>query len=105
MSPSPSGATGPTPDRPGPARRGRLQRLHEWAPGQAARPIPVALCFLMAASSPADREAAAAAHRAQAEQLTSRLPAALADAYQQLNRSGTRPGSGPSAPPRPWPSC
>jgi hypothetical protein len=70
--------------RPSGASRGRLVELHRWAPGQAARPIPVAIAFLMAASTPEERETAAQAHDAQAAQLRGPIPAALASAYLEL---------------------
>jgi hypothetical protein len=86
MSPSPSSAT---PDPPEPGRlsageRARLAGLHQLAPGLAARPPLVLVAFLMAASSPAERETAAQAHDAQAQQLRGPLPAALGRAYLTL---------------------
>jgi hypothetical protein len=66
------------------AARERLTRLHKLAPGLAARPQPVAVAFLFAASTPAEREAAAQAHDAQAAQLRGPIPAALARAYLEL---------------------
>jgi hypothetical protein len=86
MSPSPSGAT-PDPPEPGrlsAAERARLAALHELAPGLAARPVLVSDCWLMAASTPAERETAAQAHAAQAAQLRGPIPAALARAYLAL---------------------
>jgi hypothetical protein len=70
--------------RLGAAVRYRLGALHELAPGLAARPPLVRVAFLMAASSPAERETAAATHDAQAAQLRGPLPAALGRAYEAL---------------------
>jgi hypothetical protein len=74
----------PGPLRLGGAARERLTRLHELAPGLAARPQPVAVAHLFASSTPAEREAAAQAHDAQAAQLRGPIPAALAGAYLEL---------------------
>jgi len=68
------------------AARERMARLHELAPGLAARPIPVAVCFLCAISSPEERAAAAEAHLAQAEQLRGPIPPALARVYLDLQQ-------------------
>jgi hypothetical protein len=86
MSPNPSAAT---PDPPDPGRlsageRDRLAALHQLAPGLAARPPLVAEAFLFAAATPAERETAAQAHEAQAQQLRGLLPAALGRAYLDL---------------------
>jgi hypothetical protein len=77
-------ARGGWPPGTGPAQHERLRRLHEWGPGQEARPPLVAVCFLLAASSPAEWETAARAHDAQAAQLRGPLPAAFADTYHDL---------------------
>jgi hypothetical protein len=74
----------PDPGRVSPAEHGRLVALHELAPGLAARPPLVAVAYLMAASSPAERETAAAAHDAQAAQLRGPIPAAFARTYLAL---------------------
>jgi hypothetical protein len=98
-------ADDPGEGRPSAGHRDRLTALHRLSPGQAARPIPFAVAFLMAVSTPAEREAAAQAHDAQAAQLRGPLPAALARAYSQLQPLWHGGGSVPSARPPPWPSC
>jgi hypothetical protein len=52
----------------------------------AARPIPVAVCFLCAITTPEEREAVAQAHDAQAEQLRGLIPATLARVYLELQQ-------------------
>jgi hypothetical protein len=105
MSPSPSSGTPDAPDpgqpgRLGAGERARLAGLHQLAPGLAARPPLIAEAFLCAASSTAERETAAQAHEAQAEQLRGPLPAALGRAYSTLEplwRAAGRRALGPLA--------
>jgi hypothetical protein len=93
------GPAGPLDGRLGAAVRYRLDALHELAPGLAARPQLVRVAFLMAASSPAERETAAQAHEAQAAQLRGPLPAALGRAFLALQPlwHGARRRLGPGA--------
>jgi hypothetical protein len=70
----------------------RLALLHELAPLRG-RPLLVAHAHLFASASPAERAAAAAAHRAQADQLADdALANALARAYRTLEPIRVRAG-------------
>jgi hypothetical protein len=81
----PQGPPAPDPGRSRAGHRDRLVGLHELAPGLAARPaVPMAVAFLLASSTPAERDAAAQAHEAQAAQLRGPVVAAYARAFELL---------------------